>query len=136
MKSSFWGCLESVLVLGVSSTPFCCVAGSVQISSASNCTDYQARRLNIRYRPSPAVAAAGETENGAGAKGGKGKGKKQAQAPPRFAHTLNATAVAVPRMIISILETFQQEDGSVLIPEPLQPFMGGRTVLKPKANAH
>ena len=76
-----------------------------EISSASNCTDYQARRLSIRYRP--------------GAKPGQKKPKNV------FVHTLNATACAVPRMIVAILENFQQEDGSVLIPEVLQPYMGG-----------
>lgn len=70
-----------------------------EISSASNCTDYQARRLGIRYRES--------------------------QGDNRFVHTLNATACAVPRMIVSILETFQEADGSVIIPEPLRPYMGG-----------
>lgn len=67
-----------------------------EISSASNCTDYQARRLNIRYRP-----AGGDAERG---------GKK---APLRFVHTLNATACAVPRMLIAILETHQQARGGV-----------------------
>ena len=57
-----------------------------EISSASNCTDYQARRLNIKYRPNPV------------------DGKKQ---PLTHCHTLNATACAVPRMIITILENFQ-----------------------------
>ena len=70
-----------------------------EISSASNCTDYQARRLNIRYRP-----AGGDAERG---------GKK---APLRFVHTLNATACAVPRMLIAILETHQQARGWVCAP--------------------
>jgi len=48
-----------------------------------------------------------------------------------FVHTLNATACAVPRMIVAILENFQQEDGTVLIPEVLQPFMGGQSVISP-----
>uniref|UniRef100_A0A7S1XGN9 serine--tRNA ligase n=1 Tax=Compsopogon caeruleus TaxID=31354 RepID=A0A7S1XGN9_9RHOD len=72
-----------------------------EISSASNCTDFQARRLNIRFR-----ASQGENQ---------------------FVHTLNATACAVPRMIVAILENFQQSDGSVVIPEVLRPYMGGRT---------
>ena len=82
-----------------------------EISSASNCTDYQARRLNIRYRPDAV------------------EGKKQ---PLRHAHTLNATACAVPRMIITILENFQNEDGSVDVPEALRPFMGGVEKLTPE----
>lgn len=90
-----------------------------EISSASNCTDYQSRRLNIRYRPKEAAAPAGE------AKGGKVK-----KTPTQFVHTLNATACAVPRMIVAILENFQQEDGSVVIPEVLRPYMMGIEVIK------
>eukprot|EP01133_Synstelium_polycarpum_P014801 gene14801-17500_t len=77
-----------------------------EISSASNCTDYQSRRLNIKYQdtlPSDANAT-------------------QAQ----FTHTLNATACAIPRIILAILENNQQPDGSVLIPKVLQPLMGGK----------
>ena len=70
-----------------------------EVTSTSNCTDYQARRLNVRYR---------DEEN-----------------RPNFVHTLNGTAVAVPRAIIAILENNQNEDGSVTIPEALRPFMGG-----------
>jgi seryl-tRNA synthetase len=82
-----------------------------EISSASNCTDYQARRLNIKFRP-PGSAA-------------------EPKPALRFTHTLNATACAVPRMIIAILETHQRADGSVAIPAALQPFMGGMTVIAP-----
>lgn len=82
-----------------------------EISSASNCTDYQSRRLGIRYRP--------ELSSTSPKKG------KANLSPPQFVHTLNATACAVPRMIICLLENNQQEDGSVVIPEPLRPFMGG-----------
>ncbi|CAJ1974078.1 unnamed protein product [Sphenostylis stenocarpa] len=92
-----------------------------EISSASNCTDYQSRRLGIRYRP------ASETQVSS-AKKSKGN-----LAPPQFVHTLNATACAVPRMIICLLENYQQEDGSVLIPEPLRPFMGGLSVIARKS---
>ncbi|KAJ7958978.1 Serine--tRNA ligase [Quillaja saponaria] len=90
-----------------------------EISSASNCTDYQSRRLGIRYRPSEPVVS-------------NTKKTKGNFAPPQFVHTLNATACAVPRMIICLLETYQQEDGSVLIPEPLRPFMGGLNVIAQK----
>ncbi|CAL1155107.1 unnamed protein product, partial [Cladocopium goreaui] len=76
-----------------------------EISSCSSCSDFQARRLNIRHK---------EEYNQ--------KGNLQ------FAHTLNGTACAVPRMIISILETFQNEDGSVTIPEVLRPYMMGLEV--------
>lgn len=58
--------------------------------------------------------------------GGGGKGKT----PTEFVHTLNATACAVPRLIVAILENFQQADGSVLVPSPLQAFMGGMTVIQ------
>ena len=78
-----------------------------EVSSASNCIDFQARRLNIRYREAPGVN--------------------------RFAHTLNATALAVPRTIIALLETHQNADGSVTIPLPLRPFMGGRERLLPSS---
>ena len=71
----------------------------LEVSSCSNCTDFQARRASIRYRP----------EEGA---------------RPRFVHTLNGSGLALPRVIIAILENFQQADGSVLIPEVLQPYTG------------
>ena len=100
-----------------------------EISSASNCTDFQARRLNIRYRPGADSEAAAAAK---GQEGGKGK-KKKAKVPTRFVHTLNATACAVPRMIICILENFQQEDGTVDIPAALQPFMGGMAQIAPPA---
>ena len=71
-----------------------------EVFSASNCTDYQARRLNTRFRPEP-------------------------KASPRFVHTLNATACAIPRMIIAVLEQNQRADGTVAVPKVLQGFMGG-----------
>ncbi len=73
-----------------------------EITSTSNCTDFQSRRLNIRY-------------SGTGADGKKERG---------YAHLLNGTAVAVSRAIIAILENFQQADGSVLIPPALQGYTG------------
>lgn len=73
-----------------------------EISSCSNCGDFQARRANLRYRP---------------ADGGK----------PRWVHTLNGSGLAVGRTLIAVLENYQQEDGSVVIPEPLVPYMGGAT---------
>lgn len=76
--------------------------------SCSNCTDYQARRLNIKYREKP---------------GGPPKG---------FVHTLNSTALATGRTMVAILENYQQEDGSVLIPEALRKYMGGMTKIEPK----
>lgn len=73
-----------------------------EITSASNCTDYQSRRLNIRYRKK---ALGGETARG-------------------YVHLLNGTAIAVSRAMIAILENFQREDGSVDIPPALQPYTG------------
>ncbi|ADN02877.1 serine--tRNA ligase [Spirochaeta thermophila] len=78
-----------------------------EITSTSNCTDYQARRLGVRFKE---------------AEGGK----------PRFVHMLNGTALAVPRVIIAILENFQERDGSVRIPEALVPYTGFN-VIRPKA---
>jgi seryl-tRNA synthetase len=80
-----------------------------EISSASNCTDYQSRRLNTRYTPGPAGGSA-------------------------FVHTLNGTAIAVPRIIIALLETGQQADGSVILPDVLAPFFGGRTHILPRVS--
>ena len=71
-----------------------------EISSCSNFADFQARRASIRYRPS-------------------GGGK------PRLVHTLNGSGLAVGRTLLAILENFQEEDGSVIIPEKLRPYMGG-----------
>jgi seryl-tRNA synthetase len=79
-----------------------------EISSCSTCRDFQARRMNARMRP------------------GEGKGT-------RFVHTLNGSGVAVGRALIAVLETFQQEDGSVAIPPVLHPYMGGITELRPAA---
>lgn len=77
-----------------------------EVSSASNARDYQARRGMIRYKD-------------------KQSGKN------RYVHTLNASGLATSRIFPAILEQYQQEDGSVLVPEVLQPFMGGIKVLKP-----
>ena len=71
----------------------------LEVSSCSTCTDFQARRASIRYRP----------ENGA---------------RPRFVHTLNGSGLALPRVIIAILENYQQADGSVVVPEVLRPYTG------------
>ena len=71
----------------------------LEVSSCSNCTDFQARRVNIRYRPAQG-------------------------ARPRFVHTLNGSGLGVPRTLIAILENGQQRDGSVVIPEVLRPYTG------------
>ncbi|MEM3580482.1 MAG: serine--tRNA ligase [Candidatus Bathyarchaeia archaeon] len=79
-----------------------------EIISCSNCTDYQARRLNIRYR------------------------EKEGEPPKSFVHTLNSTALATGRTIVAILENYQQADGSVIIPEVLRKYMGGLEKIEPK----
>lgn len=73
-----------------------------EISSCSNCGDFQARRMNARYRP---------------------KDRKATE----FVHTLNGSGVAVGRALIAVLENYQEADGSVRVPEALQPYMGGLT---------
>ncbi|KAJ2624555.1 Serine--tRNA ligase, mitochondrial [Coemansia sp. RSA 1358] len=83
-----------------------------EISSASNCTDYQARRLSIRARLP-------KKDDGVGS------------ASPVFVHTLNATAVAVPRIVVALLESFQRPDGSVVVPKVLRPWMMGIDALIP-----
>lgn len=80
-----------------------------EVSSCSNCEDYQARRGNIRSRSG----------------GAAGKSK------PRFPHTLNGSGLATSRLMVCLLETNQQPDGSVVIPEVLRPYMGGQEVLEP-----
>ncbi|HLC29652.1 MAG TPA: serine--tRNA ligase [Dehalococcoidia bacterium] len=72
----------------------------LEVSSVSNCTDFQARRANLRYRPEP-------------------------NARPQFMHTLNGSGLALPRTMIAVLETYQQPDGSVVVPDALRPYMGG-----------
>jgi seryl-tRNA synthetase len=76
-----------------------------EISSCSNCEDFQARRMNTRYRP---------------ADGGK----------VRFVHTLNGSGIAVGRCLIAIMENYQQEDGSIVVPNALRPYMGGLDVIR------
>jgi seryl-tRNA synthetase len=71
-----------------------------EISSCSNCTDFQARRGDLRYRPEP-------------------------KAKPRFLHSLNGSGLAVGRTLVAILENYQQADGSVIVPEALRAYMGG-----------
>ncbi len=79
------------------------VAQWLEVSSCSTCTDYQARRANIRYRPT------------AGDK-------------PQFMHTLNGSALALPRLMVAVLETYQEADGSVRVPEALQKRLGLSTI--------
>lgn len=71
----------------------------LEVSSCSNCGDFQARRANIRYRPQP-------------------------NAKPEFVHTLNGSGLALPRVLIAVLENYQQRDGSVVVPDILRPYVG------------
>jgi len=71
----------------------------LEVSSCSNCIDFQARRANVRYRPH--------------------KGAK-----PQFAHTLNGSGLALPRVVISVMENYQQADGSIVVPQALRSYMG------------
>jgi seryl-tRNA synthetase len=77
----------------------------LEVSSCSNFRDFQARRANIRYRPAP------------GAK-------------PEFVHTLNGSGLALPRVMIAIMENYQQPDGSIVIPEVLRPYVDGLEVIR------
>jgi seryl-tRNA synthetase len=77
-----------------------------EISSCSNCEAFQARRANIKFRPD-------------------GTGKAE------YVHTLNGSGLAVGRTLIAILENYQQQDGTVEIPQALRPFMAGRSVIQP-----
>jgi seryl-tRNA synthetase len=76
----------------------------LEVSSCSNLRDFQARRANIRYRPAP-------------------------KAKPELLHTLNGSGLALPRVMIAVLESYQRADGSVVVPEVLRPFMGGVDVI-------
>jgi len=76
-----------------------------EISSVSNCGDFQARRMNARCRPA---------------------GEKKA----RFVHTLNGSGLAVGRTLLAVMENYQREDGSIEIPAALRPYMGGQEVIK------
>ncbi|MFT9820781.1 serine--tRNA ligase [Lysinibacillus sp. NPDC056185] len=78
-----------------------------EISSCSNFEDFQARRANIRFRREP-------------------------NAKPEYVHTLNGSGLAIGRTVAAILENYQQQDGSVVIPEVLRPYMGGKEVIAPK----
>jgi len=79
----------------------------LEVSSCSNCTDFQARRANIRFRRE---------------KGG----------PLEYPHTLNGSGLAIPRVMIAVLENYQQADGTVRVPDVLRPYMGGIEVIGPR----
>jgi seryl-tRNA synthetase len=78
----------------------------LEVSSLSNCTDFQARRASIRFRPEP-------------------------DSRPDFVHTLNGSGLALPRVLAALLETYQQPDGSVMVPEALRPYVGSLECITP-----
>lgn len=80
-----------------------------EISSCSVCGDFQARRMNARYRP---------------------KATDSKQPAPQFVHTLNGSGTAVGRALIAVMETYQQDGGAVAVPSVLQPYMGGLTLIE------
>jgi seryl-tRNA synthetase len=75
----------------------------LEVSSCSDCADFQARRANIRYRPAP-------------------------DTKPQFVHTLNGSGLALPRLLIAIMENYQNADGSIDIPAVLQPYVGEKSI--------
>jgi seryl-tRNA synthetase len=77
----------------------------LEVSSCSNCGDFQARRANIRYRPAP-------------------------DAKPQYVHTLNGSGLALPRIMIAIMENYQQADGRIAVPDVLQDFVGAKVIAK------
>ncbi|WP_370237380.1 MULTISPECIES: serine--tRNA ligase [Henriciella] len=81
-----------------------------EISSCSYCGDFQARRMNARWRPEAS--------------------EDNPKPKPEFVHTLNGSGLAVGRTLVAVLENYQQEDGSITVPEVLQPYMGGLEVVK------
>ena len=78
-----------------------------EISSCSVCGDFQARRMNARYRPEGAKAT-------------------------RFVHTLNGSGVAVGRALVAVMENYQNEDGTITVPETLKPYMNGASLIEKK----
>ncbi len=79
----------------------------LEVSSCSNCTDFQSRRASLRFRPN--------------------KGAR-----PEYLHTLNGSGLGLPRTLIAVLENYQQADGSVVVPEVLRPYMDGVEVIRPR----
>ena len=80
----------------------------LEVSSCSNCEAFQARRANIRHRP-------------------------KSGARPQFVHTLNGSGLALPRTLIAVLENYQQADGSVIVPDVLQPYLAGAATIQPES---
>jgi len=96
----------------------------LECSSCSNFGDFQARRMNIRYRPAPGARSA-SSEPAPSLGSGLALSAAKGQARPRFVHTLNGSGVALPRTMIAVIESCQQPDGSIRVPGVLAPYMGG-----------
>jgi seryl-tRNA synthetase len=79
----------------------------LEVSSCSNCTDFQPRRANVRFR--------------------RNQGER-----PEFVHALNGSGLGLPRTLIAVLENYQQADGTVVVPEVLRPYMGGAEIIRPR----
>jgi seryl-tRNA synthetase len=94
-----------------------CYNGYKEISSCSNCTDFQARRANIKYRPVEDAGATSAADAGTTTATGSTK--------PQLVHTLNGSGLAVGRTMAAIIENYQNADGSITVPEVLVPYMGG-----------
>jgi seryl-tRNA synthetase len=77
----------------------------LEVSSLSNCSDFQARRGNMRFR-------------------------REQGAKPEYLHTLNGSGLALPRTLIAVIENYQRADGSVVVPEVLRPYMGGLELIR------
>ena len=80
-----------------------------EISSCSYCGDFQARRMNARWRPAPS--------------------EDTPKPKPEFVHTLNGSGLAVGRTLVAVLENYQNEDGSITVPDVIRPYMGGQEVI-------
>ena len=109
--SSTWLAAISAVPAHALSTSRCSLPGAdrwLEVSSVSWCTDYQSRRANIRYR----------------SEGTKGT---------QFVHSLNGSALAVPRVWAAIVETYRQPDGSIKMPEVLHPYLSGLTKIEPRS---
>jgi seryl-tRNA synthetase len=88
-----------------------------EISSCSNTGDFQARRMALRYRPAEVADEAGSN-------------KKKKKIKPEFCHTINGSGLAVGRTLVAVLENYQRPDGTVMVPEVLRPYMGGKEILE------
>jgi len=99
-----------------------------EISSCSICGEFQARRMNARYRP-PRLLSGGALP-GAAMPGRAAPNQPPTHVPPQYVYTLNGSGVAVGRALIAVMETYQQADGSIAVPDVLQGYMGGMKTIE------